>query len=52
MTEPATGGHDYVVAAGTPLHRIHRDRPGAIAWFDNSEHGRFNLTDVTDRSLW
>lgn len=49
MTEPATAGHDYIVPVGTPLHRVHRDRPGAIAWFDTSEHGRFNLTDVTDR---
>ena len=48
MTEPATAGHDCIVAAGSPLHRIHRDRPGAIAWFDKSAHGRFNLTDVPD----
>lgn len=48
MTEPAPAGHDCIVAAGTPLHRIHRDRPGAIAWFDKSAHGRFNLTDVPD----
>jgi|GEM_PF-2394706 len=48
MTEPATAGHDCIVAAGTPLHRIHRNRPGAIAWFDTSAHGRFNLTDIPE----
>ena len=32
--------------AGTELHRIHGLRPGSVAFFDSSPHGRFNLTDV------
>lgn len=45
-------GHDefgLVVAAGTVLHRIHRTRSGSVAFFDTSDEGRFNLTDVAHR---
>ncbi len=49
MIEPAPAGVDYRLRAGTPLHRIHRDRRGSVAFFDTSEHGRFNLTDIAGR---
>lgn len=44
-----SGEHVRVVAADTAMHRIHRSRPGSVAFFDTSEHGRFNLVDVAER---
>lgn len=48
--EPDDGDtHVHAVAGGTALHRIHRARAGFVAFFDTSEHGRFNLVDVAER---
>lgn len=49
MTGADDPSHRRIIDAGTVLHRIHRDRPGSIAFFDTSVHGRFNLTDIADR---
>lgn len=49
MTSADPASHVHVIAAGTELHRIHGTRPGSVAFFDTSPHGRFNLTDVAHR---